>query len=199
MFSDAPIPRGCIGLVASSLDSLHTGTLIHSPCCWRAEVERCLSWCGAGGGLPAGGWQIRCRNSDREACSPLPGRLAASLPYRLTACLPDCCLTAWRPSCLVASPASAAPPQLNIYGFHKTRHEQDSCEFKQPNFKRGQRHLLGLIRRRGHNSGGASTAGGIHHEGGNYGISNNHVSFLSGVLDFDRKETVQNAQRSNQI
>lgn len=38
--------------------------------------------------------------------------------------------------------------QLNIYGFHKTRHDEHFVEFKHPNFRRGQRHLVGLIRRK---------------------------------------------------
>ena len=50
--------------------------------------------------------------------------------------------------------------QLNIYGFHKTRHDEDSCEFKQPNFRRGLPHLVGLIRRKGQSSKSASAAGG---------------------------------------
>lgn len=42
--------------------------------------------------------------------------------------------------------------QLNIYGFHKTRHDEMSCEFKHPHFRRGQRHLLSLIRRKSQTS-----------------------------------------------
>ncbi|CBJ31355.1 Heat Shock transcription factor [Ectocarpus siliculosus] len=46
--------------------------------------------------------------------------------------------------------------QLNIYGFHKTRHDDDgdeeSCEFQHQNFRKGQRHLLGLIRRKAHST-----------------------------------------------
>lgn len=46
------------------------------------------------------------------------------------------------------------PQQLNIYGFHKTRHEEHyvEVEFKHPHFRREQRHLLGLIRRKSHSS-----------------------------------------------
>eukprot|EP00904_Undaria_pinnatifida_P010049 jgi/Undpi1/6174/HiC_scaffold_20.g08658.m1 len=39
--------------------------------------------------------------------------------------------------------------QLNIYGFHKTKYDERCCEFKHPHFRRGERHLLGLIRRKG--------------------------------------------------
>lgn len=50
----------------------------------------------------------------------------------------------------VCVPSRAVPVwQLNIYGFHKTKHDEQSCEFKQPHFRRGQRQLLGLIRRKG--------------------------------------------------
>lgn len=52
--------------------------------------------------------------------------------------------------CTVCGPSRADPVwQLNIYGFHKTKHDEQSCEFKQPHFRRGQRQLLGLIRRKG--------------------------------------------------
>lgn len=50
--------------------------------------------------------------------------------------------------------------QLNIYGFHKTRHDEDSCEFKQPNFKRGMPHLVGLIRRKGQQGNNNASAAG---------------------------------------
>ncbi|CAN0064897.1 unnamed protein product, partial [Hapterophycus canaliculatus] len=61
--------------------------------------------------------------------------------------------------------------QLNIYGFRKARHDKDSWEFKQPHFRRGQRHLLGLIRRKG---GGGSVNSS--HSGGDKSKSNNSVS-----------------------
>ncbi|CAN0475964.1 unnamed protein product, partial [Scytosiphon promiscuus] len=39
--------------------------------------------------------------------------------------------------------------QLNINGFHKTKYDERCCEFKHPHFRRGERHLLALIRRKG--------------------------------------------------
>lgn len=59
--------------------------------------------------------------------------------------------------------------QLNIYGFHKTRHDEDSCEFKQPNFRRGVPHLVGLIRRKG--PGNNASAAGVRHSEGNNNTS----------------------------
>lgn len=65
-------------------------------------------------------------------------------------------------------PPPLSPTQLNIYGFHKTRHDEDSCEFKQPNFKRGEPHLVGLIRRKGgQGNNNAAAAGGRHPESNN--------------------------------
>lgn len=72
--------------------------------------------------------------------------------------------------------------QLNIYGFHKTRHDEDSCEFKQPNFRRGMPHLVGLIRRKGQGNN-ASGAGGRHLEGS---TNNINVIFFIFLLIFLR-------------
>ena len=38
--------------------------------------------------------------------------------------------------------------QLNLYGFHKTAQESDSCEFAHPIFQRGNEHLFKDIRRK---------------------------------------------------
>lgn len=38
--------------------------------------------------------------------------------------------------------------QLNMYSFSKTKHDPNWREFRQPNFQRGQRHLLKLIKRK---------------------------------------------------
>ena len=38
--------------------------------------------------------------------------------------------------------------QLNLYGFHKTSQESDSCEFSHPMFKQGNEHLFKEIRRK---------------------------------------------------
>jgi hypothetical protein len=38
--------------------------------------------------------------------------------------------------------------QLNLYGFHKTSQESDSCEFSHQMFKQGNEHLFKDIRRK---------------------------------------------------
>jgi hypothetical protein len=38
--------------------------------------------------------------------------------------------------------------QLNLYGFHKTAQESDSCEFSHPLFRRGNEHVFKDIRRK---------------------------------------------------
>eukprot|EP00903_Cladosiphon_okamuranus_P008468 g8135.t1 len=72
--------------------------------------------------------------------------------------------------------------QLNIYGFHKTRHDEDSCEFKQPNFRRGMPHLVGLIRRKGQGNN-ASAAGFRHSEGNNNNSSKLGAEEAKGMMD----------------
>ncbi|CAB1096948.1 unnamed protein product [Ectocarpus sp. CCAP 1310/34] len=73
--------------------------------------------------------------------------------------------------------------QLNIYGFHKTRHDddgdEDSCEFKHQNFRKGQRHLLGLIRRKGH-SMSASNSGSNNNNNSNSNSSSSSSNHNSG-------------------
>jgi hypothetical protein len=53
--------------------------------------------------------------------------------------------------------------QLNMYSFQKTRHDSNYREFRQPNFQKGRRDLLVLIKRKTqgkHDQGGGSGRGG---------------------------------------
>jgi len=138
-----------------------------SPCSWFAEAGRSLPCTFEGERAAVGCGTIPGARFSFETAMETPA--PPCLPGRLSECL--------APLPPLPPLLALLAPQLNIYGFHKTRHEEDSCEFKQPNFKRGQRHLLGLIRRKGHSSGGASATGGSYHEGSNYSSgNNNHVS-----------------------
>ncbi|CAM9701360.1 unnamed protein product [Ectocarpus sp. 12 AP-2014] len=68
--------------------------------------------------------------------------------------------------------------QLNIYGFHKTRHDDDgdeeSCEFKHANFRKGQRHLLGLIRRKAHSTSASNSGSSNNNNNNSNNNSNNN-------------------------